>query len=102
MKLSAERTTRAMMIAGAVFYLYWTFVEPSAAGQALAVGTLFGGAAFSYDPTPRPVPLVLALGAALLVLHLFRGEPLLLLEGFAVGAGLPWLIHRFAPRHDAG
>ncbi|WP_456446106.1 hypothetical protein [Oceanithermus sp.] len=100
MRLSAERTTRAMMIAGAVFYVYWTFVEPSAAGQALAVGTLFGGASFSYAPRPRPIPFVLGFAAVLFVVHLLRGAPLLFAEGYAVGAGLPWLIHRFAPRHD--
>ncbi len=102
MKLSPDRATRAMMIAGVVFYLYWTFVEPSAAGQALAVGTLFGGASFAYDPRPRPIPFVLGFAALLFVVHLLRGAPLLFAEGYAVGAGLPWLIHRFAHRHDAG
>jgi hypothetical protein len=102
MRLSAERTTRAMMIAGAVFYVYWTFAEPSPAGQALAVGTLFGGASFTYAPRPRPIPFVLAFAAVLLAVHLLRGAPLLFAEGYAVGAGLPWLVYRFAPRHDAG
>ncbi|HGY09397.1 MAG TPA: hypothetical protein ENK37_04995 [Oceanithermus profundus] len=101
MRLSAERTTRAMMIAGAVFYVYWTFVEPSPVGQALAVGTLFGGASFNYDPGPRPIPFVLGFAALLFAVHLWRGAPLPFAEGYLVGAGLPWLIHRFAPRHDA-
>ncbi|WP_456410929.1 hypothetical protein [Oceanithermus sp.] len=98
MKLSPERTTRAMMMAGAIFYFYWTFVEPSPGGQALAVGTLFGGASFGYGPKPRAVPFVLGFAALLFALHLWRGQPVLFAEGYLIGAGLPWLIYRFAPR----
>ncbi len=102
MKLSADRATRAMMSAGAVFYVYWSLIEPNAAGQTLAAGTLFGGASFTYAPRPRPVPFVVGFSAVLLIVHALRGNPLLFSEGYAAGAGLPLLVHRFFTSHESG
>ncbi len=94
MKLSADRTAEAMMIAGAVFYMYWFFVEPNNTGMALAVGTLLGGASFQYRPDPKPLGLALAFAAVLLAIHAWRGNPLAYGGGYLVGAGLPWLAYR--------
>jgi len=101
MKLTPGRTAEAMMIAGAVFYMYWFFVEPNPVGMALAVGTLFGGGSFQYRPGPKPVPLVLLFAAVLLALHVFRGSPLAFSGGYLVGAGLPWLVYKLFPRTDS-
>ncbi|WP_457638129.1 hypothetical protein [Oceanithermus sp.] len=95
MKLTPERTCEAMMLAGAVFYMYWVFVEPNSTGTALAVGTLLGGASFQYRPEPRPLWLALAFAAILLVFHFLYGDPLAFSGGYLVGAGLPWFVHRF-------
>ena len=96
MKLTPERTCEAMMLAGAVFYMYWAFVEPNTTGTALAVGTLLGGASFQYRPRPRPLTLALVFAAVLLVVHALYGNPLAFGGGYLVGAGLPWIVYRFA------
>jgi len=82
------------MIAGAVFYMYWFFVEPNNTGMALAVGTLLGGASFQYRPDPKPLGLALVFAAVLLAVHAWRGNPLAYAGGYLVGAGLPWLVYR--------
>jgi len=97
MKLTPERTCEAMMLAGAVFYMYWAFVEPNATGMTLAVGTLLGGASFQYRPQPRPLTIAIVFAVVLLVFHALYGDPLTLAGGYTVGAGLPWLVYRFLP-----
>ncbi|WP_457631618.1 hypothetical protein [Oceanithermus sp.] len=95
MKLTPERACEAMMLAGAVFYMYWYFVEPNGTGMALAVGTLLGGASFQYRPRPRSLTIAIVFAVVLLVFHTLYGDPLAFGGGYLVGAGLPWFVYRF-------